>query len=52
LKVGVATAETALRKPANERLETLGDAWLKMYMSLVVMQVRVRAITSAALYWI
>eukprot|EP00953_Heterococcus_sp_UTEX-ZZ885_P020754 11610-Heterococcus_DN1.PRE.2 len=34
----VADTEAALRRPANERLETLGDAWLKLYMSLVVMQ--------------
>jgi hypothetical protein len=33
--------QAALRRPANERLETLGDAWLKLYMSLVVMQAQV-----------
>eukprot|EP00953_Heterococcus_sp_UTEX-ZZ885_P020756 11611-Heterococcus_DN1.PRE.2 len=45
LPCAVADTEAALRRPANERLETLGDAWLKLYMSLVVMQAQCHVAT-------
>ncbi|CAM9474095.1 unnamed protein product [Chrysoparadoxa australica] len=34
----VEKVEEAVRKPGNELLETVGDAWLKFYLSLVVCQ--------------
>ncbi|KAG5186816.1 ribonuclease III domain-containing protein [Tribonema minus] len=40
LPVNVESVEVAVRRPANERLETLGDAWLKAYMCLFIMQTR------------
>ncbi|CAN0325988.1 unnamed protein product, partial [Discosporangium mesarthrocarpum] len=36
----VALLDCALRRPMNERLETLGDAWLNYYAALVVFQVK------------
>ena len=40
LIVGIDQPNTPLGRPVNERLETLGDAWLNYYAGFVIFQAR------------